>query len=836
MTEKPKQEQEQEPKISEYYQYYQQDNARDTTDLNFSLSPETGFAGWIKKHIYPLIPFTAITLLSVGSGFTTYYGMVAYAKPLIALLITVGIQALMFVFAVWLSGLGTLRQAKAFIITFGYAQAAAVSIFFSFNSFYELIDTAADRRQTSNLELRQKWSETFAKISGAHQAKIIADGSNIISGNNYTQFQNDFQQALSAMRVATGAIDASVGVRLSTIEQEEASQTKQIDQIDIELAQLGDLITQQQERRIRLLQNIKSAEDDIAALTRDTSRTPTNAEINALVNEDTTLIQLRESLAETEKTVADLQRQFAEKQQQAEQELTQGGTATETGASGAGAGPLYRQYIAEAAILEADLIKAQAGLAAIKRSVTDREADLRTQTEEQLTNRATDNANRLADLRNTIQSLNADIKTIDDNLASLRQTQSDLNSQKISMITQNSKNNSDENYPVLLTLRESLNKTQNVNQTANDVNLPGTITSIFEALELSKDLAAAQQACNEYPALAFELNRLSARLVLDETTRINMDNVRCTNVAEADSAGQTLRIRAENLQKFNEQCTADQIPAPPAVDNVLDNPRLSQAERDKLLAYSIVENGVLDSQPNLSQTAVSQAQQLSSNERREFIEQTLYRVDYEGIREHVQKCLGIINLQDGNSLVGAQTEITQLLAAYNPEAHSFTRTVSAFERSDRKAYIALIIAFAIDALILIFGLAGRNNKPQPVPNWPIPFAAGGPQGPATSNQSTWHRQVGPSLKTDQVEIIRKLCATDKMFMYLFVKSAWLDISGPYYQIPFHTTGMTEYYAAIGTILRSGIATHVPPNHITVESEIFEEIKQICKNEGVIDAV
>ena len=86
-------------------------------------------------RFYPWVSLLAILTLSIGSGITTYLGMLNYAAPLVSLAVTTGVQGLMFVFAFWLSQLLDLRTPKAVVIAGSYFVAAIVSIFFSFAAF-----------------------------------------------------------------------------------------------------------------------------------------------------------------------------------------------------------------------------------------------------------------------------------------------------------------------------------------------------------------------------------------------------------------------------------------------------------------------------------------------------------------------------------------------------------------------------------------------------------------------------------------------------------------------------------------------------------------------------
>ena len=81
----------------------------------FSIVSESNFGAGSRRKIYPIISYVAILALSIGSGITTYYGMTEYAFESVSLMVTIGVQSLMFVFALWLGYLPSIRDGRALL-------------------------------------------------------------------------------------------------------------------------------------------------------------------------------------------------------------------------------------------------------------------------------------------------------------------------------------------------------------------------------------------------------------------------------------------------------------------------------------------------------------------------------------------------------------------------------------------------------------------------------------------------------------------------------------------------------------------------------------------------
>lgn len=72
-----------------------------------------------------------------------------------------------------------------------------------------------------------------------------------------------------------------------------------------------------------------------------------------------------------------------------------------------------------------------------------------------------------------------------------------------------------------------------------------------------------------------------------------------------------------------------------------------------------------------------------------------------------RKCLQIAQLQD-RTAAGLENDLDRVAEEQDAKAHTFVRTISAFERGDKLAYIALGIALSLDGLIVLSGIWGAR--------------------------------------------------------------------------------------------------------------------------------
>lgn len=91
-----------------------------------------------------------------------------------------------------------------------------------------------------------------------------------------------------------------------------------------------------------------------------------------------------------------------------------------------------------------------------------------------------------------------------------------------------------------------------------------------------------------------------------------------------------------------------------------------------------------------------------------------YYVGFNNMKKKLQGCMSKtpqVSNRDAQQRVQEKIDdFNALLLKYNPTAHPFTRAIAAFERRDKPAMFAAVLAATIDGLILLIGLAARRKK------------------------------------------------------------------------------------------------------------------------------
>jgi hypothetical protein len=77
--------------------------------------------------------------------------------------------------------------------------------------------------------------------------------------------------------------------------------------------------------------------------------------------------------------------------------------------------------------------------------------------------------------------------------------------------------------------------------------------------------------------------------------------------------------------------------------------------------------------------------------------------------EHSRVCLQTARLSD-EAIEGLEGKLGKLAREFDTKAHPFTKTIAAFERGDRLAYLAAIMAIALDGLVLMAGMWGARTS------------------------------------------------------------------------------------------------------------------------------
>jgi hypothetical protein len=83
------------------------------------------------------------------------------------------------------------------------------------------------------------------------------------------------------------------------------------------------------------------------------------------------------------------------------------------------------------------------------------------------------------------------------------------------------------------------------------------------------------------------------------------------------------------------------------------------------------------------------------------------------IVDHGRYCLQVAQLQ-GQSVATLETALDKLRLERDQNAHTFTKTLVAFERGDKLAYLSAIIALGLDGLVFIAGIWGARSSVSPL--------------------------------------------------------------------------------------------------------------------------
>jgi hypothetical protein len=98
---------------------------------------QTLFVGMLRIWSIPIV-----LMLSVASGFTTFYGMSHFITPWIALIITIAIQSIIVICSLEIAGIHWKANRMRFLSVFlSLLVAIAASITFSYFKFYEISES-----------------------------------------------------------------------------------------------------------------------------------------------------------------------------------------------------------------------------------------------------------------------------------------------------------------------------------------------------------------------------------------------------------------------------------------------------------------------------------------------------------------------------------------------------------------------------------------------------------------------------------------------------------------------------------------------------------------------
>ena len=784
------------------------DKKRTSVELGeetFSIAPTAGPARFIRDKVYPFIPFFSLFALSLGSGITTFIGMTNYADWIVALAITIGVQSFMFVFAIWLSVLKNLRNSRGLLVFFGFVIAASVSVFFSFAAFFDQVSSAADERQASNLELRNKWAEIFARISDRKSASILRDSSEILQNSDYQNFVDKTRSSIQLLNQSLNAIEAQNSAIEQRIQSIEAGRGARLNEVNARWKSLSTRIE-------ALRQDNKNRRDQIASIEIVNEHTDSrignvipDATIEDRIQNDKTLESLRSTFDVISLELASKTAELEAKRSQIEQERTRGGTQRDDGTvSRAGVGPHFRRYSDEALVLEQEVSLISGRLKEQENQIEERLRRIRKSWNDELelaeaeAQRRTAQANVvLADRKNQREALLRLIQQNDDEIVKLSGELSELQleADQIGTLTEIEIENA--SYRSFL---NSVSTLKSLLEDTSETPLIVSVSGLPQALQLSSSIEAANRACREGLANA----SLIRSWLYKVPSSAELDLV-CPSLPIQNESGRTLNKRAQDLQTFIDQCEPTSLPRPLRLQDVTTSDLIDRDRADAILRLATEANG--------SGSGAAEA--------RDQIEKLRYIVDYASVRNKIQDCLGVVNLQSSDGLSKAQDEITKLLNDYNPEAHPFTATVVAFERGDSKATIALILSVAVDVLILIFGLGSRSSF-------------NGQQTPLTPHGQ---KEIdNPSGLTDeQFLILQSILSEHPKFLLALTKTSETASGQENYRIALRNKAMRPYLALVGELLDVNLVTYAEDqNAVTVSPLVLHEIQTLIETHGIDD--
>lgn len=195
---------------------------------------QTLFVGILRIWTIPVV-----LMLSVASGFTTFYGMSHFIIPWIALIITIAIQSIIVICTLELAGIHwSANRTRYFLVLFSLVVALMASVSFSYFKFYEVSEKDSIHIQRldyirtdlklyldkilllkstllaqKRAELEQASKEVSQAYFGTH-AEIITEYRNRVGKGPFWQRYNEIylakKQALSELETNFLALDENV--------------------------------------------------------------------------------------------------------------------------------------------------------------------------------------------------------------------------------------------------------------------------------------------------------------------------------------------------------------------------------------------------------------------------------------------------------------------------------------------------------------------------------------------------------------------------------------------------------------------------------------------------
>lgn len=159
---------------------------------------------------YLLLLFVASVLLSVASFYTTYVGITPFvALPVFAFFITLAIQSLLFVVSWRLGFMYAGKEGVAGVDLLVFAVCFTLSVFFSFNSLFNVIFAADRQLETSLTRVRDGAVAAVNQVEEKLKAQASAEAAAVRGSADYGRWRT---QVLAVAELAQGAGPAVQGL------------------------------------------------------------------------------------------------------------------------------------------------------------------------------------------------------------------------------------------------------------------------------------------------------------------------------------------------------------------------------------------------------------------------------------------------------------------------------------------------------------------------------------------------------------------------------------------------------------------------------------------------
>lgn len=263
--------------------------------------------------------------LSLASAYRTGVGLTVYTvDPISSVFMTVGVQGLMLAMAYIISQLRELFTTVFWIVFSTYLMCMGISVFFSFASFFENVQTEEASRSEATIVLQSEWNTISSQINRVHRDRLVLEANDLVQTQRFSTWSTSFREYWTEVELferSARSIFAELNAKISETESERAASKDKIEQDVLEW-----------ERELRFLRRDR---DDLS-----------------------------QRISSQAGQVRSVEVELDAKRRQAEAELKQGGTSSpdNDAISPPGDGPIYRGFLAEAAEINQRRVQLEAVL------------------------------------------------------------------------------------------------------------------------------------------------------------------------------------------------------------------------------------------------------------------------------------------------------------------------------------------------------------------------------------------------------------------------------------------------------------------------------------------